>query len=183
MNRKRIISICAILGIVLGVAVFAAQNISDIAKSTISASNLDIEVVMEEESGGTVKPVSGETTIVPGAEISRIATVKNTGKEDAWVRVKADFIINGDSSSAADSDYIELLGLNDSDWKWKDGYWYYTKPLASGAVSEALFTGIKILPDELDDSFDETNLKVDAEGTQVKNNGSTVFEAAGWTEI
>ena len=184
MKKKRVISIAVILGILACAAVFAAQILSEVSKSTVTASNLDVKLVMLEEQNGTEVAAPKDTTIMPGVEISKIARVKNTGKEGSWIRVKANLLINGGSIPAAeDNDYIELLGVNDSDWTYNedDGYWYYNEPLKSGETSEALFTGVKFTDDEdLIEGVDDSNLEVEAEGTQVKNNGSTVFEAQGW---
>ena len=183
MNKKRIASIAVVAGILAVAVVFAARVVSDISESTVNARNLKIKVVMSEENGGTEGPVSGETVIIPGAEVSRIARVRNTGAEDAWVRAKANLYVNGDSVLAKDNSYITLKGENTTDWTWREeeGYWYLNEPLKAGATSEVIFTGLKVTEEDLDESFSGANLKVEAEGTQVKNNGSTVFEANGWT--
>ena len=177
MNKRRIISIVAILGILAAVSVFAVQYISDVAKNTVKASNVKIKVVMLEDKGSGEVPVEDETTIVPGGEVSRIAKVKNTGDQTVWVRVKPALVL---SDGSIDSSLITLNGIDTASWTEQGDYWYYNKALEPGETSDALFTSVTI-SDSIDASFDGANLKVDAEGTQVKNNGSTALEAEGWT--
>ena len=179
MKKRIIISAVIILGIFAAVAVLAAQYISDTAKSTISASNVKIELLMLEEKGGAESAVSGETDIAPGDEVSRIAKVKNTGDQEAWIRLRPVLVKNGVSTPISDSDEMILNGIDDSNWEQKGEYWYYKKALAAGETSTALFTSV-IISDQVGADFDGANLNVEAEGTQVKNNGSSVFEAKGW---
>lgn len=180
MKKKRIISIAVILGILACAIVFAVQILSDVSKSTVTASNVKIEVVMLEEKEGEEVPFSGDTTIVPGETISRIAKVENTGKEAAWVRLKP-VLVTGDETKpvSADTEKMKLDGLDEENWVKEGDYWYYQKPLEPGETSEPLFKSV-IISDSIDGTFDGANLKVDAEGTQVKNNGSMVSEAQGW---
>ena len=180
MKKRRVLSIAVILGILMGVAVFAAQYTSDVVKSKVSAGNLKVDLVIFETVEGKEVPVTGEVTIIPGSDVDRIARVKNTGNGDAWVRVKASLVKGDSTESYADTKDIELIGIDADSWELQDGYWYYKKPLAAGATTEPLFTSVSINAN-IGNDFDGTNLKIDAEGTQVKNNGSTVFEAEGWT--
>lgn len=183
MNKKRSISTAIIMVLLLGAVVFAAVMImrvtSDVSRSRITASNVEIKVLMEETEGQEL--TSDETTIKPEDTVSRIAKVKNTGDQPAWVRVKTSIVVGGETVAYKDNGYLELKEINSDDWaEGDDGYWYYKEILEPGATSTALFKSIDIL--DVGTDFDGANLKVDAEGTQSKNNGGSWDEAKGWPQ-
>ncbi len=184
MNKKLtalIISIICILVIVGGSVAYRVT--SDTAKSRISASNVKIELVMlEEDADGNQKTVSGDTAFTPGETKSRIARVTNTGAQPAWVRVKAELVIDGETEMAMENPYTHLEGLDDgTNWTWEEGYWYYNRILEPGETTEALFTAVVFRPDSIDGTNGkDIDLKVDAEGTQSRHNGTSALEAKGW---
>lgn len=180
MKKRRVISIAVAVTLALGIVAFAAQYVSETIRGTVGASNLGIKVEMLEIKNGEEVPVSEEETeVVPSAEISRIAKVKNTGDQDAWVRAKVYLVSGGESIPAADDGYIELGDVNTEDWTWSDGYWYCNEKLAAGKTSPEIFKSVTI-KDTAGTAINGADLKVDAEGTQVKNNGSSALEAEGW---
>ena len=117
---------------------------------------------------------------MPGAEISKIVTVKNTGASDAWVRIKVDMTIklaNGDKGNPE----VMKLDIKDAFWTEKDGYYYYNDPLAPGDTTPPLFTTVTFDPkmgNEYQGSTAHIDVKADA--VQVANNGDAVLEATGW---
>ena len=183
-GKRKITITAALIGalaLACGVAAFFSMT-SDISKNTIKSSNLKVDLVIFEEVDGEEVPATGEVTIIPGDDVSRIARVKNTGDEEAWVRVSVQLIKDGEISHYAGGSSVALDGRNEK-WDFKDGdedHLYYKDPLKPGEMTEPIFRGVEI-NEEVGTDFDGTNLKVDAEGTQVKNNGSTVEEAKGWT--
>ena len=186
MNKKRIITIAIITTLLLGIAVFATlvrYIVSDVTENRISSSNVKIELVLLEEGEGGQVPVSGDTTVVPGVTKSRIAMVKNTGKEPAWVRVDALVDAPHGTENIEEFGYVELGNVDDEDWAYKDGYWYYDKILNPGETTKALFTEISFTND-LDENYkgQDLSVRILAEGTQSKHNGSTAFDAQGWPE-
>ena len=148
------------------------------AKSNVVASSLNIEVVMLEEVDGSRKVVSSDTSFVPGATKSRIATVKNIDKQPAWLRVKLEVETSEGTKSLDDFSGITLNDLNNTEWTYKEGYFYYTSILNPGETTKELFKSVSF--DEHLKNDSSLNLKVNAEATQSKHNGSTVFEAKGW---
>lgn len=188
MNRKKaalITSIICILALVGGTIAYYTAT-SDITQSTVTASNLKVELVMMEDTGSGQATVSSSTPISPGETKSRIAVVKNTGKEPAWVRVKANLVVGNESYWAGETPYSQLEGIDDgTNWTadYENGYWYYKKILEPGETTPALFTGISMYTD-LEDEIggQDINLKVNAQGTQSKHNGNSALEAKGWPE-
>ena len=166
-----IISAIVILALIGGSVAY--YTTSKVAKSKISASNLKIELVMEGDPG----------KINPGETKNRTAKVKNAGKETSWIRVEANLVIDGKEEVAANNPYMLFKDLNATDWEWKDGYFYYKQPLESGKTTSELFTGVTLkenLENELNGK--SINLKVNAQGTQKKHNGSKATEAKGWPQ-
>ena len=182
MSKKKIILIVSVVIIIVLAAGSSAFFVkSGISKNTITASNVKIDVVMTEEKNGSTVVVSGKTPIVPGSNVSRIARVKNTGKEDAWVRVYLSVSDGNREMSVHDFGYVEVDGINTTSWTEKDGYYYYDRPLASGETSDPLFDELRFA-DDMGNSYAGSNLSfnVNGEGTQVKHNGDSALDAQGW---
>ena len=173
MNKKYLAASAALIAIIVlvlgSVAYFSKTGTS---KSVVKSSDLKIELKMMEYIDDVPQEVEGETSVMPGEYLHRMALVKNVGREDAWVRIKA-----------VDLGLIELVEINEADWTEKDGYWYYNKELASGESTEPLFYGIRASEEAGNESAgEELTLNIDAQATQVKHNGSTALEAKGWPE-
>lgn len=186
MKKKRIISIAIITTLLLGIVAFATvitTVVSDVSKNRINASNVEVELVMLEEGEEGRVPAPDNTPVLPGVTRSRIAMVKNTGKEPAWVRVDALVDAPNGKENIEEFGYIELGNINDKNWAHKDGYWYYDKILNPGETTEELFTEISFT-DDITDRYQghELNVYIVAEGTQSKHNGSTALDAQGWPE-
>ena len=172
--KKRYIAISAaiiaIIVLALGSAAYLSK--SGITESTVRSSNLKIELVMMEYKDDVPTEAEGTVEIMPGDYVHRMATVKNGGKEPAWVRIKI-----------ADQEKLELIELNEANWREDDGYWYYRSKLDPGKTTEPLFYGIRVREEAgNEDAGKSITLDIDAEGVQTKHNGSTALEVKGWPE-
>ena len=146
----------------------------DTATNAVSSSNVKIELVLLEDDGeGNMVPVSGEKTVVPGEGVMRTASIKNTGSEVAWVRIKM-----------PRPDEIELWQETDPDiWTEKDDCFYYNTPLKPGKTTDPLYFGVEF--DESlgnDDSGKKLSLLLKGQGVQHVHNGEVVTDAQGWPE-
>lgn len=75
---------------------------------------------------------------VPGRPMPKTVRIRNTGKNDCYVRVQALFS-DGDMESICSLDY------NTTDWtKEDDGWWYYKKVLKTGETTVPLFTKVTV---------------------------------------
>lgn len=97
-----------------------------------------------------VEEFSPPESVQPGDSFTKKVQVKNVGSVDCYVRVFCEY---------SDSDFIDLftLDLNTSDWssKQNDGYYYYSKILKPGELTEPLFTTVTYHGlDEFQDSLD-----------------------------
>ena len=153
------------------------------AHNVITTGNVDIRLQewADEAKTESFKNLDG---IMPGTSVTKIAEVKNTGKSDAWVRVRINTTvtrkISDNESVLLDSSGIGL-NLNETSWVKSGDSYYYQKILAPGETTEPLLRGVH---------FDQTmgndyagvqvDIRLKAEAVQSANNGQTVFEAAGW---
>lgn len=160
-------------------AYFTAE---ETAHNVITSGGVDIELI-ERIDEDTLWPKDGVTGIMPGEDVAKIVTVKNTGASAAWIRVKVDVGITKADGTAGDPALIEIVDYNTRDWTQKDGWWYYNKSAAPGAETEVLFTKVRFNT-AMDNPYQNCKVSVDvsAQAVQTANNGASAPEAAGWPE-
>ena len=134
----------------------------------------------EEVDGVWLATISG---VMPGKEVEKIVSVTNTGSGDAWVRIGLEKAINLAEGKAGEVD-TNLISIQFEDSKWiagEDGYYYYNEPLKPGITTDELFKSVIFSPDMGNLYQGSTaTIKVEAQAVQVKNNGTTALDAAGW---
>ena len=163
--------VCMLVLIGGSVAYFTTENT---ATNAVSSSNVKIELVlMEMNDSEKMVPVSGEKTVVPGEGVMRKASIKNTGSEVAWVRIKM-----------PRPGGIQLWQETDPEkWTEKDDCIYYNTPLKPGDTTEPMYYGVAF--DESlgnNDSGKKLSLLLKGQGVQHVHNGDTVMDAQGWPE-
>lgn len=156
---------------------------------TTNAVDIQIEEWQETDDGLVPYPKDNPIAVMPGATVSKIATVKNIEAE-AYIRAKFEIVITG-----ADGGIMELspetltsiitLTMNSEDWIRKDDgseWWYYSDPVEVGASTEAFFTEVVFDGSNITNEYQNCTVEimVKAQGVQSANNGSNVMEAAGW---
>ena len=177
------VAIVAALSAYGSVAYFTAE---DTARNVITAGKLKIELQekMLTPDGEKTVPFEDQLGVMPGSEVSKIVEVKNTGGQDAWVRVSVNKAIEL-AEGVEDEVDLSLISfdLNTDYWTEKDGFYYYTAKLAPGHTTEPLFTAVtfaKTMSNQYQNS--KAILTVNAYATQTVHNGNTALEAAGWPE-
>ena len=184
MKRKLLAAALAVL--CLSVAVYgtvAYFTAEDTATNVITAGNVKIalnEAAITED--GETVAFEDVTGVVPGAEISKIVTVDNTGDNAAYVRIKVVKEITSENEPEGEFDPSLIgLDLDVENWTEKDGYYYYNTPLEAGETTAPLFTTVTFSKDMGNLYADAlTTIQVHAEAVQVENNGSDVMSADGW---
>ncbi len=183
MKRKILLAAVAVICLsLLGVGTLAYFTSDGTAHNVITTGGVDIELI-ETTDDGKPFPSEGVTGVMPGESVTKRVTVKNTGLSEAWVRVRADMEVKDSNGEVMTGEHpIELTG-KDSKWVAKDGYYYYTEPVAPGAETKALLEEVTFLP-QMGNPYQGSTLNIDifAQATQVANNGETVWEAQGWPE-
>ena len=197
MKKWKIIALSTVLACLAIVAsgTLAYFNAQETAHNVITTGGVDIQLHEFSERGNEeLVPWQDVDGVMPGAEISKIVIVRNTGASDAWVRVKVDktiILANKDKGNPevmklynnnGDSEWIEQDGYEGTFWtKGEDGYYYYKNPLAPGYETPALFTTVTFAP-AMGNEYQNCTATIDvkADAVQVANNGDTVLDATGW---
>ena len=186
MKKWKIAALCTVLACLSIVAsgTLAYFTASETAHNVITSGGVDIRLHEFSERGNEeLVPWQDVDGVMPGAEISKIVTVENTGASDAWVRVKVDktiILADGDKGNPE----VMKLDIKDAFWTEQDGYYYYNDPLAPGETTPPLFTIVTFDPkmgNEYQGSTAHIDVKADA--VQVANNpveGNNVLDAQGW---
>ena len=115
-------------------------------------------------------PTEPITNVVPGAEISKIVTIRNDGKSTAWIRVKVGTEIKLAGGGEANTSLV-VLNFDDTNWKEKDGYYYYNKPVDPTESTTALFDTVKFDP-RMGNEYQNctVNINIYAQAVQTANN-------------
>ena len=189
MKKKMLIvaaaTICLAAGASGTLAYFTSENT---AHNVITSGGVNIEVVEKTKNteGALVDfPKEGMKGIMPGTDVSKIVSVKNTGESEAWVRVQVESMIKAaDGSNLALE--IEKVGpvmtyTVGSNWTLDNGYYYYKEPVKAGESTDILFDTVTFAPEMGNDYQNCTaNIEISAQAVQTANNGTTVLEAKGW---
>lgn len=183
---KKRIMVLALLVICISIAAYgtlAYFTYEDTATNIITAGNLKIELINTSAAAdGTSVPAEDVYDVMPGTDVSRVVSVKNVGGHAAWVRVAVDrtILLADGVTGEVDPGLVEL-DINMADWSERDGYYYYNRPLYPGVTTEPIFTVITFST-SMGNMYQHSTavVAVDAQATQVANNGGSVFDAAGW---
>ena len=183
--KKRLFAVAMVL-ICLSVAAtgtLAYFTHDDTARNVITSGFVEIELVEKhiDDSGAEVDFPERITGVMPGMSVSKIVSVKNTDAE-SWIRVKVETKITGADGKALPTDVVSY-DVDTTKWQLKDGYYYYLKPVSTGASTDILFDEVAFagsMGNEYQNC--KTEIIISAQAVQTANNGATVAEAAGWPE-
>ena len=149
MKKWKIVALCTVLACLSIVAsgTLAYFTASETAHNVITSGGVDIQL-HEFSDRGHDEPIPWEDVdgVMPGAEISKIVTVENTGASDAWVRIKVDKTIILASNDKGNPEVMEL-DIKDAFWTEQDGYYYYNSALKPGETTPPLFTTVTFAPE------------------------------------
>ena len=189
--KKKIVSICLVA--VIAVMAIAGASLAyftaeDSAENVFTVGNVAIDLT--EPNWETTGKVEAED-VYPGEPLAKDPTVTNTGKNPCFVRISVSnldqFAEKFDGAMITyRTDYVEnALGEN---WVLHtDGYFYYTKVLASDEKTDALFDQI-VIPFALTNNVETKSIDVTAYAVQAQGarpsftavQAMTVEEIAGW---
>ena len=134
-----------------------------------------------------------------GSNISKLVSIKNTGKSDEFVRVIIipRWIDENENPWTGDSNLIQLnldednvIALNKDDinnlWVYgEDGYFYYMAKLKSGKSTKELLKSVEIKKDSIEDSLKEKyngkKIKIDVNVEAIQPNEEALIKK--WTGI
>lgn len=116
--------------------------------------------------------------VMPGMEVTKIAEVKNTGDNTAWIRVQIEKSF--EDMEEADPSLI-LLTIGENWTKGDDDWYYYSEKLEPGEVTKPIFEEVQFA-ERMSNEYQnkQANVTVNAQAVQTANNGETVADALGW---
>ena len=186
--KKKIISLCLVVA--LGATAVVGGTLAyftdkDQEVNTFTVGNVDIDLTEPKwEETGKAEAVDA----YPGEALAKDPTVTNKGANPCFVRVAVSNLDQfGDAGMIKyRTDYVvDALG---TDWaKGEDGYFYYTKVLAKGETTDALFDQI-VIPTGVENSAATKDIVVTAQAVQAQGarpsfsavQAMTVAEIAEW---
>lgn len=189
MRKWKIAALCAVLAClaIAATGTLAFFTASETAHNVITSGGVAIDLIEQSrDETGRLTPWQDVDGVMPGAEVSKIVTVQNTGASDAWVRLRVETSIElsrpqpGDAKGAPAPSLL-VLNINTADWTEKDGYYYYNQPLKPGQTTTPLFETVTF-DAAMGNEYQGSAFSVDvfAQAVQVANNGTSALTAAGW---
>lgn len=127
---------------------------------------------------------------MPGLTTSQIVRVRND-ENASYVRVRWDAVIYDAEGNAMEHTHeqlekLVLITYNTDKWVELNGddWWYYKTPLASGEITEVLYTEFTMSGVNMTNEYQGCTIKmtITAQGVQADGNGDNVADAAGWRE-
>ena len=180
MKRKILILSVLVICLAMVAAGSLAYYTADTkAHNVITTGSVDIELNEWANEERTEK-FENQTGVMPGKDVTKIVEVKNVGTGSAWVCVQMFVDVYAENGEGLPPEPVKL-DINDTDWTYQDGYYYYNKPLAPGASTEPLFTTVSF-DEQMGNEYQNAKAMIDitAIAVQSANNGETVLEATGW---
>lgn len=186
---KRKVFVCAFIAVCISIIAYGTTayfTYEDTATNVITMGNIKIQLQESAlpEDGGSPVPFEDAIDVLPGIEVSKIVQVKNIGAQPAWIRIRVvkEIILAQGVSGDVDLSLV-TYDLNTQYWIEEDGYYFYKDILNPDESTQPLFTEVSF-SQNMGNMYQQSKaiIKVDAQATQVANNGATVFEAAGWPQ-
>ena len=181
MKRKvLILSVFAILIAILAANTLAYFTADTKAHNVITTGGVDIELKEWANEDRTEK-FEDKTGVMPGAEVTKIVEIENTGTGSAWVRVQVVLDVYAEGGKEQLPTDPVTLDFNETDWTYFEGYYYYSRPLDPGETTAPLFTTVTFAP-EMGNEYQSSSayVEVKAGAVQTANNGTAVLEPTGW---
>lgn len=193
MRKRKItilIAFAAVL-VILGITCsLAFYMVSTDTRNIITFGNLDLKINETElDSAGNEIPFDAEEKVKLNKEnkLSRIIRFENICDEPMYVRAYlslAGVDMNGRSLDGINE--VTAYTLNENDWIYKDGWYYYKEILEPKCKSTALITGIEFDINQISSRYNGGDFYLDVyvQGVQSKNNEhEDILSVNGWPEM
>lgn len=181
-QKAVVLSAAVVIGVTAAAGTAAYFTAESKATNVITAGSIKIELQekMLLPEGEKTVPFEDRIDVMPGEEVSKIVQIKNTGGQNAWVRVGVEKTIELVSGEYADADGLAFT-LNSDYWTEKNGYYYYNKNLAPGQVTEPIFSSV-LFDKNMGNGFQNSKavITVKAYAVQSANNGTSALDATMW---
>ena len=188
--KKKILALCLVIALAVtaigGATLAYFTDDDDNATNTFTVGNVEIELT---EPKWDANGSEDAPEVYPGEALAKDPTVKNIGANPCFVRVSVTGLdcLGNAGMITLRTDYTDgKLGDN---WVKNGDYYYYSKVLAVGETTDALFDQI-VIPTGLTNGDGETEYSVDVAAQAVQAQGAkpsfsavqsmTVDEIAAW---
>ncbi len=174
--------------VVITVVILSSQSLAyftddvNTGANTILSGNVNIDLLDQMDDGaGGLTFYTDPINPYPATTVSRVVTVKNTGKLPVYIRVKLDQTVNDESGLPADWKRLISCNLNLTDWTLRDGYYYYNRALEPGEAAKPLFDKVAFAPSMGNEFVNKSvQFSITAQATQAYENGTSPLDAVGW---
>ncbi len=152
------------------------------ATNVVTSGNIQF-IIHETTDQGTTFPQEG-VYIVPGDIVSKKVSVENVCEHPFYLRVKLVYGVDSQELSAED---CFKLDIDESNWQYVDGWYYYKGVVEAGAITPDVFSKVEIVGNKVDNAYlgKTLTLSVVAQAVQSENNpvdGTDTFKASGWPQ-
>ena len=187
MKKKIWIGVLMMLCVVMAVqGTIAYTTKEETTRNVITSGAVVVNILQQQEGSAQWQPYEAEALPVkPSDTVAKRVAVENE-KESAWVRAKCEISAydaqNMPMEIEEDAlDELVILSMNTEDWVCKDGWWYYPTALQNGDRTEMLLESITFSR-TMGNAFQGSTIHFDVivQAVQTANNGTTIWEAAGW---
>ena len=155
---------------------------STVGKAINVVTSGDIRFAIHERTDqGTEFPQEG-VYIIPGDIVSKEVSVENLCDHPFYLRVKVVYGVDSKELSAED---CFKLNIDENNWQYKDGWYYYKGIVTPGQTTPNVFSKVEIVGNKMDNSYlgKTLSLSVVAHAVQSENNpvnGNQTYTASGW---
>lgn len=186
--KKKIFAL-AVIAICLSILASAsmAYYVSEgTAHNVITSSGVSIAVEEWQAENDQYVPYPEEKIkIMPGAEVSKVVTLRNLQAE-SYVRAAYEIVMVNEAGEELDFDEnLVTVIMGSEKWQKKTGddyYWYYTDELSVNDATEPFITRVVFDGPSMTNEYQGAGIEVKilAEAVQAANNGDSGLEAEGW---
>ena len=155
---------------------------STVGKATNVVTSGNIQMLIHERTDrGTEFPREG-VYVVPGDVVSKQVFIESDCDHPFYLRVK---IVYGSDSKQLSAEDCFKLNIDETVWKYHDGWYYYQDIVTPGAITKNVFSHVEIVGTSLNQSAmgKTLTLSVIAHAVQSENNPLTdgeIYTASGW---
>lgn len=178
----------AVIALIAMILTFLTQGTlayyTTVGKATNVVTSGNIQFIIHEKTDqGTDFPAEG-VYIVPGDVVSKQVSIESDCQHPFYLRVKVVYGVDSQELSAED---CFKLNIDESNWQYHDGWYYYKGIVEPGQTTPNVFSHVEIVGDKVDNSYlgKTLTLSVVAHAVQSENNpitGADIHTASGWPQ-
>lgn len=180
-----IIILIIVIGLISLTSIIAFVTRSAMAKNVITFGSLKMQLLqttIDENNNEVEVENNKDINITYKSTLSRIVKIKNLGKHDFFARISLNLVGTDTNNQTFDANKFVIYNINNEDWIYKDGWYYYKKIVKQDEITSNLLTEVYFNINDITIEYPNSKVKLDinAEAVQAENNNEKVLEAVGW---